>query len=150
MIVTVSLISIQNHRQISLCIDACFQTEKFTNSSLQYLGTNKDIEFLVIKKVKNSIKLSCVIFIVTQTFAQYWLTLTFVYLRKQSQSLCLIPHASSNINEVIRSVFNFYFFFLTKKIHKYKKAQNRLQLTKIKNVYKKDLSSNINAVIKAI
>ena len=40
---------------------------------------------------------------------------------------------SSNINEVIRSVLNFFFFFFFKKRF-YKKAQNRLQRTKIKNV----------------
>ena len=39
---------------------------------------------------------------------------------------------SSNINEVIRPVLNFLFFiFFTKR------AQNRLQQTKTKNVYKK-------------
>ena len=37
---------------------------------------------------------------------------------------------SSNINEVIRLLLNFYFF--TKRFYKYKKAQNRLQRTKIK------------------
>ena len=46
---------------------------------------------------------------------------------------------SSNIDEVIRSVWNFLIFF-TKRFHKYKKAQNSLQQTKIKNVYKKHLS----------
>ena len=56
---------------------------------------------------------------------------------------------SSDINEVITSVLNFLFFF-TKKFHKYKKAQNRLQRTKIKKVYKKHLSSNINEAIKTI
>ena len=56
---------------------------------------------------------------------------------------------SSNINEVVRSVLNFLIFF-TKRFHQYKKAQNRLQRTKIKNVYKKHLSSNINEVIKAV
>ena len=56
---------------------------------------------------------------------------------------------SSNINEVVRSVLNFLIFF-TKRFHQYKKAQKRLQRTKIKNVYKKHLSSNINEVIKAV
>ena len=56
---------------------------------------------------------------------------------------------SSNIDEVIRSVWNFLIFF-TKRFHKYKKAQNSLQWTKIKNVYKKHLSSNITEVIKTI
>ena len=38
----------------------------------------------------------------------------------------------SNINGVVRSVLNFlFFFFYTKRSHKYKKAQNRLQRTKI-------------------
>ena len=38
----------------------------------------------------------------------------------------------SNINGVVRSVLNFlFFFFFTKRSHKYKKAQNRLQRTKI-------------------
>ena len=41
---------------------------------------------------------------------------------------------SSNINVVIRPVLNFFF---TKRSNKYKKAQNRLQQTKIKNVHKK-------------
>ena len=50
---------------------------------------------------------------------------------------------SSNINEVIRSVLNFFFY---KKISQ---AQNRLQQTKI-NVHKKHLSSNINEIIKTI
>ena len=39
---------------------------------------------------------------------------------------------NSNINLVIKSVLNFFFFFFTKRFHKYKKAQNRLQQTKIK------------------
>ena len=55
---------------------------------------------------------------------------------------------SSNINEAIKTVLNFFFF--TKRFHMYKKAQNRLQQTKIKNVYKEHLSSNINEVIKTI
>ena len=59
-------------------------------------------------------------------------------------------HKSSNINEVIRPVLNFLFNFFTKRFHKYKKAQNRLQRTKRKNLYKKHLSSNINEVIKTI
>ena len=42
---------------------------------------------------------------------------------------------SSNINGVIRPVLNFFFFF-TKRFHKYEKAQNCLQRTKIKNVHK--------------
>ena len=50
---------------------------------------------------------------------------------------------SSNINEVNRSVLNFFFY---KKISQ---AQNRLQRTKI-NVHKKHLSSNINEVIETI
>ena len=56
---------------------------------------------------------------------------------------------SSNINEVIRSVLNF-LIFLTKRFHKYKEAQNHLQETTIKNVYKKHPSSNINEAIKTI
>ena len=36
---------------------------------------------------------------------------------------------SSNINEVIRAVLNFFFFMI--RFHKHKKAQNRLQQTKI-------------------
>ena len=43
---------------------------------------------------------------------------------------------SSNINEVISPVLNF-LFCCTKKFRKHEKAQNRLQRTKIKNVYKK-------------
>ena len=58
-----------------------------------------------------------------------------------------VKNFSSNINEVIRSVLNFFFFF-TKTFHKYKRAQNRLQRTKIRNVYKKHLSSKTNEVIK--
>ena len=49
---------------------------------------------------------------------------------------------SSNINEVIKPVLNFFY----KKISQ---AQNRLQRTKI-NVHKTHLSSNINEVIKTI
>ena len=37
---------------------------------------------------------------------------------------------SSNINKIIRSVLNFFFF--SEGFHKYKKAQNRLQRTRIK------------------
>ena len=48
---------------------------------------------------------------------------------------------SSNINEVIKTVLNFLIFF-TKGFHKYKEAQNHLQRTNIKNVYK-----NIKVVI---
>ena len=47
---------------------------------------------------------------------------------------------SSNINEVIRPVLNFLYFFFTKRFYKYKKAQN------IKNVYKKHLSSNTKSL----
>ena len=47
---------------------------------------------------------------------------------------------SSNVNDVIKTVSNFFFFF-TKRFHKYKKAQTYLQQTKIKNLDKKDLSS---------
>ena len=50
----------------------------------------------------------------------------------------------------MRSVLNFLIFVFTKRFHKYKKAQNRLQRTKIKNVYQKHLSSNISEVIKTI
>ena len=59
---------------------------------------------------------------------------------------------SSNINEVIKTVLNFFFFY--KKISQVQqtkdKAQNHLQRTKIKNAHKKHLSSNINEVIKTI
>ena len=57
---------------------------------------------------------------------------------------------SSNINEVIKSVLNFLFIFFTRRFHKYKKAQNRSQRSKMTNVYKKQQSSNINEVIKTI
>ena len=50
----------------------------------------------------------------------------------------------------MRSVLNFLIFVFTKRFHKYKKAQNRLQRTKIKYVYHKHLSSNISEVIKTI
>ena len=39
---------------------------------------------------------------------------------------------SSNINEVIRTVLNFLLFFFMKRFQKHKKAQIRLQPTKIK------------------
>ena len=75
--------------------------------------------------------------------------LTTVNLHGTPLEDCEKREKSSNINEVIRSVLNFLIFF-TKRFHKYKKAHNRLQRTKIKNVYKKYLSSNINEVIKTI
>ena len=70
LIATASLISIQNHRQISSCIDF-FSNKKYlvtyenhfsslgilskvSNSSLLYLGTNKNIELFIIKKVKDA------------------------------------------------------------------------------------------------
>ena len=48
---------------------------------------------------------------------------------------------SSNINEVIRSVLNLLIsvFFFAKRFHKYKKAQNRLQRTKIKRCVQKNM-----------
>ena len=48
---------------------------------------------------------------------------------------------SSNINEVIRSVLNLliFVFFFAKRFHKYKKAQNRLQRTKIKRCVQKNM-----------
>ena len=46
-------------------------------------------------------------------------------------------------------VLNFLFIFY-EKISQVQKAQNRLQRTKIKNVYKKHLSSNVTEVIKTI
>ena len=45
---------------------------------------------------------------------------------------------SSNINEVILAVLNFFIFF-TKRFHYYKKAQNAYKQTKIKNAPKKHL-----------
>ena len=45
---------------------------------------------------------------------------------------------------------NLFIYFLTKRFHKYKKAQNRFQQTEIKNVFKKHLSSNINEATKTI
>ena len=56
---------------------------------------------------------------------------------------------SSNINEVIRSVLSFLFFFY-KKISQAQKSTKQLRANKNKNVYKKHLSSNINEVIKTI
>ena len=41
-----------------------------------------------------------------------------------------IIYISNNINEVIKTVLNFLFFF-TKRFYKYKKAQNHFQRTKI-------------------
>ena len=45
---------------------------------------------------------------------------------------------SSNIDKVIRSVLNFWFFF-TIRFHKCKKAHKRLQQTKIKKMGIKDI-----------
>ena len=45
---------------------------------------------------------------------------------------------SSKINEVIKTVLNFFFFF-TKRFCKYKNAQKRLQRTKIRKYVKKHL-----------
>ena len=59
----------------------------------------------------------------------------------------IVEKLSSNINEVIRQVLNFLLFFYKKILHA-QKAQNRLQRTKIRNVYEKHLSSKINEVIK--
>ena len=47
-------------------------------------------------------------------------------------------HTSSNINEVIKTVLNFFVFF-TKRFHNHKKAQNAYKRTKIKNAPKKHL-----------
>ena len=55
-----------------------------------------------------------------------------------------ITITSSNINEVIRIILNFFI----QKFHNYKKAQDAYKRAKTKNVYKKHLSSNINEVIK--
>ena len=38
--------------------------------------------------------------------------------------------SSSNINEVIRSVLNFSFYFFTRRFHKYKKAQKEYKTPK--------------------
>ena len=57
-----------------------------------------------------------------------------------------ITIVSSNINEVIRVILNFFI----QKFYKHKKVQNAYKQTKIKHVYQKHLSSNINEVIKAI
>ena len=64
------LISIQSHKQIYSCIDffpsrkvlVSYENHfsslgilnKVTNRSLQYLGTNKNFELLIIKKVKDA------------------------------------------------------------------------------------------------
>ena len=56
---------------------------------------------------------------------------------------------SSNINEVIKSVLNFLFFFY-KKISQVQKSTKPLPANKIKNVYKKHLSTNTNEVLKTI
>ena len=57
-----------------------------------------------------------------------------------------ITIVSSNINEVIRAILDFFI----QTFHNHKKAQNAYKRTKIKNVYKKHLSSNINEVINTI
>ena len=54
--------------------------------------------------------------------------------------LSILDLLSSNINEVIRSILNFLLLlllFFTKRFYKYKKAQNRLQQTKIKKYVQK-------------
>ena len=51
---------------------------------------------------------------------------------------------SSNINEVIRVILNFFI----QKFYNHKKVQNAYKQTKIKHVCQKHLSSNINEVIK--
>ena len=61
--------------------------------------------------------------------------------------------ASSNINEVIRSVLNFliFFFFFCKKISQVQKSAKPLTANKNKKMcIKKHVSSNINEVIKTI
>ena len=50
-------------------------------------------------------------------------------------------HTSSNINEVIKTVLNFFVFF-TKRFHNHKKAQNAYKRTKIKNAPKKHQGEN--------
>ena len=57
-----------------------------------------------------------------------------------------ITIVSSNINEVIRTILNFFI----QKCHNHKKAQNDYKRTKKKNVYKNHLSSNINKIIEII
>ena len=57
-----------------------------------------------------------------------------------------ITIVSSNINEVIRAILNFFI----QKFHSHKKVQNIYKRAKTKYVYKKHLSSNINEVIKTI
>ena len=56
----------------------------------------------------------------------------------------LIAIISSNINEVIRIILNFFI----QKLHTTKK-QNAYKRIKIKNVHKNHLSININEVIKS-
>ena len=51
----------------------------------------------------------------------------------------LITIVSSNINEVIRAILNFFI----QKFHNHKKAQNAYKQTKIKNAYKKHLRRKI-------
>ena len=46
---------------------------------------------------------------------------------------------SSNINEVIKTGLKGFFFFFTKRLYNYKKAQKRLQRTKIRKCGKKHL-----------
>ena len=53
---------------------------------------------------------------------------------------------SSNINEVIRTILNFFI----QKCNNHKKAQNAYKRTKTKNVYKNHLSSNINKIVEII
>ena len=56
---------------------------------------------------------------------------------------------SSNINKIIRSVLNFFFFFF-RRISQVQKSTKPLTANKNKNVYKKHRSININQVIKTI
>ena len=57
-----------------------------------------------------------------------------------------ITIAGGNINEVIRTILNFFI----QKFHNRKKAQNAYKQTKMKKVYKKHLSSKINEIIETI
>ena len=57
-----------------------------------------------------------------------------------------ITIASRNINEIIRVILNFFI----QKFYNHKKAQNAYKQIKIKHVYNKHLSRNINEVIKTI
>ena len=57
-----------------------------------------------------------------------------------------ITITSSNINELIRVILNFFI----QKFYNHKKAENAYKQIKIKHVYNEHLSSNVNEVIETL